>query len=157
MEPSPQIETPSLIMARTRSVPVTARPIGVVLKYCFPAVRIWNAPHAIAARPSSTINSLQSTRREISAPYSFAREGTDAISGSSYCPRSAVYVQGIAPLARIHATATDVSSPPEKAIPTFSPTGSDASTFDMGRSLLESYWMRLRVSCDLMRRGLRRG
>ena len=30
--PSPQIETPSSAIARTNSVPVTARPIGVVLK-----------------------------------------------------------------------------------------------------------------------------
>jgi hypothetical protein len=44
-------------------------------------------------------------------------------------------VQGIAPFSRIQATATDVSSPPEKAIPTFSPTGRDASTFDMGPTL----------------------
>jgi len=39
-------------------------------------------------------------------------------------------VQGTAPFARIQATATEVSSPPEKAIPTFSPTGSFARTFD---------------------------
>ena len=32
---------------------------------------------------------------------------------------------GIAPLARIQATAADVSSPPEKAMPMRSPTGSD--------------------------------
>jgi hypothetical protein len=42
-----------------------------------------------------------------------------------------VYVQGIAPLSRIHATATDVSKPPENAMPTFSPIGSDARTLDM--------------------------
>ena len=43
-----------------------------------------------AARPSSTNAFLQSTKREISAPYSFARPGTESISGSSYWPRSAV-------------------------------------------------------------------
>ena len=45
----------------------------------------------------------------------------------------AVYVQGTAPFSRIHATATDVSSPPEKAIPTRSPTGSELSTLDMAK------------------------
>jgi hypothetical protein len=40
-------------------------------------------------------------------------------------------VQGVAPLLFIHATATDVSKPPLKAIPTFSPTGSDERTLDM--------------------------
>src|SRR3954449_12162091 len=45
--------------------------------------------------------------------------------GSSYWPRSAVNAYGIAPFSRIHASAHEVSSPPEKAIPTFSPTGSD--------------------------------
>ena len=34
----------------------------------------------------------------------------------------------MAPFSRIHATATDVSSPPEKASPTRSPTGSSIST-----------------------------
>src|ERR1700722_15253668 len=53
------------------------------------------------------------------------------MSGSSYCPMFAVYVQGTAPFSRIHATATDVSSPPEKAIPTRSPTGRELSTLDM--------------------------
>src|SRR3984957_7592709 len=53
------------------------------------------------------------------------------MSGSSYCPRSAVYVHGTAPFSRIHATATDVSRPPEKAIPTRSPTGREASTLVM--------------------------
>src|SRR5690606_3533004 len=32
---------------------------------------------------------------------------------------------------RIHATATEVSRPPENAMPTFSPTGRDWSTLDM--------------------------
>ena len=31
-------------MAATSIVPVTARPIGVVLKYGIPAVAIWKAP-----------------------------------------------------------------------------------------------------------------
>src|SRR3546814_21082389 len=53
------------------------------------------------------------------------------MSSSSYCPRSPVYVQGTAPLSRIHATATEVSSPPEKAMPTRSPTGRVWRTLDM--------------------------
>src|ERR1700742_3620842 len=52
------------------------------------------------------------------------------MSGSSYWPMSAVYVQGTAPFSRIHATATEVSRPPEKAIPTRSPTGRELSTLD---------------------------
>jgi hypothetical protein len=43
-------------------------------------------------------------------------------------------VQGMAPLARIQATATDVSRPPEKAIPTRWPIGSEARTLDMATS-----------------------
>src|SRR3954447_1481793 len=50
------------------------------------------------------------------------------MSGSSYWPRSAVYVHGTAPRARIHATATEVSRPPEKAMPTRSPTGREVRT-----------------------------
>src|ERR1700761_8023924 len=53
------------------------------------------------------------------------------MSGSSYWPMSAVYVKGTAPFSRIHATATEVSRPPEKAIPTRSPTGREASTLVM--------------------------
>src|SRR5437764_5699519 len=53
------------------------------------------------------------------------------MSGSSYWPMSAVYVHGTAPFSRIHATATEVSRPPEKAMPTRSPTGRDVSTLDM--------------------------
>src|SRR3954452_21453639 len=41
---------------------------------------------------------------------------------------SAVYAHGIAPLARIQATATEVSSPPENAMPTRSPTGREVRT-----------------------------
>src|SRR3954471_8716852 len=52
------------------------------------------------------------------------------MSGSSYWPMSAVYVHGTAPLSRIHATATEVSSPPEKAMPTRSPTGREVRTLD---------------------------
>src|ERR1700761_4843260 len=52
------------------------------------------------------------------------------MSGSSYWPMSAVYVHGTAPFSRIHATATEVSRPPEKAIPTRSPTGRELSTLD---------------------------
>jgi hypothetical protein len=58
-----------------------------------------------------------------------------SISGSSYWPRSAVYVQGIAPFSRIHATATEVSRPPEKAMPTRSPTGREVRTLDMSAIL----------------------
>jgi len=49
-----------------------------------------DAPHMIAARPSSDSASVQSTSREISAPYSAARPGTESMSGSSYWPRFAV-------------------------------------------------------------------
>src|SRR3954466_6697410 len=38
---------------------------------------------------------------------------------------SAVYAQGMAPFSRSQATATEVSSPPEKAMPMRSPTGTD--------------------------------
>src|SRR5579871_2400198 len=47
------------------------------------------------------------------------------MSGSSYWPRSAVNAYGTAPFSRIHASAQQVSSPPENAIPTRSPTGSE--------------------------------
>src|SRR6476620_7680689 len=57
------------------------------------------------------------------------------MSGSSYCPRSAVYVHGTAPFSRIQATATEVSRPPEKAMPTRSPTGSEVRTLDMNVSI----------------------
>ena len=77
-------------MARTSMVPVTARPSGVVLKYARPPERMWKAPHASAASPSSTSGVLQSMARAISAPYSRARAGTPEMSGSSYCPMSAV-------------------------------------------------------------------
>ena len=90
VEPSPQMSTSSSCIARTSIVPVTARPSGVVLKYARPPERMWNAPHAIAASPSSTSGRRQSTARAISAPYSTARSGTWSISGSSYCPMSAV-------------------------------------------------------------------
>ena len=68
VDPSPQMSTPSSCMARTSMVPVTARPSGVVLKYARPPERMWNAPHASAASPSSTSGVLQSTARAISAP-----------------------------------------------------------------------------------------
>ena len=41
-------------------------------------------------------------------------------------------VKGIPPFSRIQATATDVSRPPEKAIPIRSPTGRDCRTRLMG-------------------------
>ncbi len=64
------------------------------------------------------------------------------MSGSSGWPRSAVSAYGIAPCSRIHAIATVVSSPPENAIPTRSPTGTDVSTRDMRWSLaLDVLWM----------------
>ena len=90
VDPSPQMSTPSSCIARTSMVPVTARPSGVVLKYARPPERMWKAPQAIAARPSSTRAVLQSTARAISAPYSSARSGTPSMSGSSYWPMSAV-------------------------------------------------------------------
>ncbi len=49
----------------------------------------------------------------------------------------AVYAHGMAPLSRIQATATDVSSPPEKAMPTRSPTGRELRTLDMGSRVSE--------------------
>src|SRR5215469_1316203 len=91
---------------------------------------MWNAPQARAANPSSTRAARQSISRAAAAPYAAARPGTEAMSGSSYWPRSAVYVHGTAPFSRIHATATEVSRPPEKAIPTRSPTGREVSTLD---------------------------
>src|SRR3954454_13740533 len=91
---------------------------------------MWNAPQVSAARPSSTRAARQSTSRAICAPYESARPGTEPMSGSSYWPMSAVYVHGTAPLSRIHATATEVSSPPEKAMPTRSPTGREVRTLD---------------------------
>ena len=58
--PSPQMLTSSSFMARTSIVPVTARPIGVVLKYGTPAVEMWNAPHCSIASPSETSCARQS-------------------------------------------------------------------------------------------------
>ena len=49
--PSPQMLTSSSFIATTSIVPVTARPIGVVLKYGTPAVEMWKAPHCSTARP----------------------------------------------------------------------------------------------------------
>ncbi len=138
VEPSPQISTWSACIARTSRVPVTARPRGVVLKYVLVPLRMWKAPHARADRPSSTSALRQSTRRATSAPYWPARVGTVSISGSSYWPRSAVYVQGTAPFSRIHATATEVSRPPEKAMPTRSPTGREVRTLDTMQEYTES-------------------
>ena len=60
------------------------------------------------------------------------------MSSSSYWPMSAVYVHGTAPLSRIHATATEVSSPPEKAMPTRSPMGREVSTLDTRESMPSS-------------------
>ena len=48
------------------------------------------------------------------------------MSGSSYWPRSAVNAYGIAPRSRIHASAQQVSRPPENAMPIRSPTGSES-------------------------------
>src|SRR2546425_507489 len=63
VEPSPQTSTSSSSIARTSSVPIAARPSGVVLKYARPPERMWNAPHASAAKPSSTSAARQSTAR----------------------------------------------------------------------------------------------
>ena len=43
---------------------------------------------------------------------------------------SAVYAYGKAPRSRIHATAAEVSSPPENAMPTRSPLGNEVKTFE---------------------------
>src|SRR3954463_11866698 len=102
---------------------------------------MWKAPQVSAASPSSTSAARQSTSRAISAPYWAARPGTEPMSGSSYWPMSAVYVQGTAPLSRIHATATEVSRPPEKAIPTRSPTGREVSTLDTSTSMHGHAWL----------------
>src|SRR3954447_22102568 len=61
------------------------------------------------------------------------------MSGSSYWPRSAVYVHGIAPLSRIQATATEVSRPPEKAMPTRSPLGREVRTLLTSRTFRRSF------------------
>ena len=55
----------------------------------------------------------------------------------------------MAPRSRIHATATDVSSPPENAMPTRSPTGSDMST-----SALEAEVEASGIADDAIRRRL---
>ena len=135
VDPSPQTSTPCSCIAWTSIVPVTARPSGVVLKYVLPPDETWNAPHRSATSPSWTSCGRQSTRIASSAPTAFARAGTLATSASSYWPRSAVSAYGTAPFSRIHATATVVSSPPEKAIPTRSPTGSEVRTRVTGRSV----------------------
>ncbi|MNG23657.1 hypothetical protein D3C87_450660 [compost metagenome] len=66
--PSPQMLTLSSFMAATSIVPVTARPMGVVLKYVMPAVEMWKAPDCRAAMPSATSCARQSIRRAFSAP-----------------------------------------------------------------------------------------
>src|SRR5262245_49616215 len=134
VEPSPQISTPCSAIACTSIVPVTARPSGVVLKYVRPAVRMWNAPHCSAARPCRASASRQSTSTASSAPYCLAFAGTAPMSGSSYWPRSAVNAYGIAPFSRIHASAQHVSSPPENAMPTRSPIGSELRMTSLTRS-----------------------
>src|SRR5579884_2832216 len=93
---------------------------------------MWNAPQRSAARPSRASASLQSTSTASSAPHASARSGTASMSGSSYCPRSAVNAYGTAPCSRIHAIAQHVSRPPEKAMPTRSPTGSEARMTEGG-------------------------
>src|SRR5579864_4146252 len=125
VEPSLQMLILSSPMARTRNDPATARPSGVVLKYVLPAVTMWKAPHWRAAKPSLVIASRQSITRASSAPWALARAATASRSCSSYWPMSAVYAHGMAPFSRSHATATEVSSPPEKAMPMRSPTGTE--------------------------------
>src|ERR687891_563958 len=46
----------------------------------------------------------------------------------------------MAPLARIHATATEVSRPPEKAMPTRSPMGREVRTLDTGKIMHLTAW-----------------
>ena len=71
----PQIWTSSSSIARTSSVPVTARPSGVVLKRSPAARADMERPQVSAASPSSTRAARQSTSRTISAPYRLARPG----------------------------------------------------------------------------------
>ena len=71
--PSPQMWTSSSFIAETSIVPVTARPIGVVLKYGTPAVEMWNAPHWSAAMPfgdelARGSRSAAPSRRRTAAP-----------------------------------------------------------------------------------------
>ena len=66
-------------MACTSTVPVTARPSGVVLKYVRPPDEMWNAPHCSAAMPSLTSCARQSISRALSAPYSMASAASDAV------------------------------------------------------------------------------
>ena len=87
---------------------------------------MWNAPHCSAIRPSRTSSSRQSTRRAclgavLLGPVGHARRGRARRTGRGRrCRRT-----GSRPCSRIQATAADVSRPPEKAMPTRSPTGSD--------------------------------
>ena len=67
------------------------------------------------------------------------------MSGSSGWPRSAVNAYGTAPCSRIHATAQQVSRPPEKAMPTRSPTGSEprmTRPFAIVTSSASRWWRR---------------
>src|SRR4051794_1890998 len=70
------------------------------------------------------------------------------MSGSSYWPMSAVYAQGTAPLSRIHATATEVSRPPEKAMPTRSPMGREVRTLDTGKIIQQDAWSCKRIAAS---------
>ena len=76
---------------------------------------------ALRARARRGSRRAPRPRRRTAAP----APGTAPMSGSSYWPRSAVKAYGIAPFSRIHASAQQVSRPPEKAMPTRSPTGSE--------------------------------
>ena len=73
--------------------------------------------------------SIKSYNNHIGVPLTLARMPRDA--------ERAVFEIGmnvpgeIAPLSRIQATATEVSRPPEKAMPTRSPTGREVKTLDM--------------------------
>src|SRR3954453_10897457 len=70
-----------------------------------------------------------------------------ATSSSSTCPRSAVKAYGIPPFSRIQATATAVSSPPEKAMPMRSPTGSACRTRLTGASRCDLLHGLLELAC----------
>src|SRR2546423_8895352 len=98
---------------------------------------MWNAPHWSAASRSRASASWQSTRNASSAPYWRALSGSAAMSGSSGWPRSALNAYGTAPASRIHATAQQVSRPPEKAKPMRSPRGSELrmTRFTLGLNL----------------------
>ena len=92
---------------------------------------MWNAPQASATRPSSTSGARQSTSRAISAPYCRRAPGRRRRRARRTGRGRPCRCRGSAPFSRIQATATEVSRPPEKAMPTRSPTGREVRTLLM--------------------------